>query len=76
MNERLGGSCHAPVAGFAQLGTDLLSLEGLAASVDGADVVRQTARGPAADAAGIGERLADSMLRAGADSILERVNKG
>jgi len=76
MNERLGGSCHAPVAGFAQLGPDLLSLEGLAASVDGADVVRQTARGPAADAAGIGERLADSMLRAGADSILERVNKG
>ncbi|MCB1747455.1 MAG: hydroxymethylbilane synthase [Gammaproteobacteria bacterium] len=74
MNARLGGSCHVPVAGHACLDGDRLSLDGLVAGVDGRDLIRQTATGPAAEAERIGRDLAESLLAAGAARILAQLN--
>ncbi len=74
MNATLGGSCEAPVAGHARLKHDEIELEGLIASVDGAEVLRQTASGPLTDAVHIGRRLGEALLASGADRILESFN--
>ncbi|MGE0485138.1 MAG: hydroxymethylbilane synthase [Gammaproteobacteria bacterium] len=73
MNARLGGSCHVPVAGHAVLHGAELTLDGLVAGVDGRDLIRQTATGPAAEAERIGRELADALLAAGADRILAQL---
>jgi hydroxymethylbilane synthase len=75
MNARLGGSCTLPVAGYAQIDGEHLRLRGLVAAVDGDDIVRQTASGPAANAEHIGDALAEALLAAGADRILRRLHE-
>ena len=74
MNARLGGSCTVPVAGHAVIDGDTLSLQGLVAAVDGAQLVRQTAHGPTDAAARIGDGLGSALLAAGADRILGRLH--
>lgn len=75
MNARLGGSCTVPVAGHAELSDGHVTLRGLVATVDGDDIVRQTASGPAADALSIGDALGQALLAAGADRILSRLHE-
>jgi len=72
LSAHLGSSCTLPVAGLARLVDDELILEGLVASVDGRDVVRQTARGPLARATELGNELGEHLLAAGAARILAR----
>ena len=74
MNARLGGSCTVPVAGHAVIEGGTLSLRGLVAAVDGAQVLRQTAAGPLDEAARIGDGLGAALLAAGADRILGRAH--
>ena len=73
MNARLGGDCTVPVAGHAWLIDDVLTLHGLVAGVDGADIVRQTASGPSAAAERIGDELGARLLAAGAADLLRRL---
>jgi hydroxymethylbilane synthase len=73
MNARLGGSCHVPVAGHASLRGGELTLDGLVAGVDGRDLIRQTATGPATEAERLGGELATALLAAGADRILAQL---
>ena len=68
-NRRLGGGCHAPVAGFALLSAGGIWLRGLAAATDGGRVVRGEARGGAAEAEALGARLAEDLLRRGAGGL-------
>lgn len=70
MNACLGGSCQVPIAGHAELTGDRLTMSGLVAAVDGSELVRQTASGPAAEAERIGAKLGQAMLDAGAERIL------
>ncbi len=70
MNARLGGSCEVPIAGHAELNAGQLTLTGLVAAVDGSEMVRQTASGPADEAERIGTELGQAMLDAGALRIL------
>ena len=70
MNARLGGNCTVPVAGHATIVDQVLTLRGLVAGVDGRDIVRQTANGPAADATRIGDELGARLLAAGAAQLL------
>jgi hydroxymethylbilane synthase len=72
LSARLGGSCTLPVAGLARFVEDELILEGLVASVDGREVVRQTARGSQARAIELGTELGEHLLAAGAARILAR----
>jgi hydroxymethylbilane synthase len=67
---RLEASCHSPVASFAVLDGDQLSLEALVAAANGSEILRLRRSGPASDAANIGTALADDLLAAGAARLL------
>jgi hydroxymethylbilane synthase len=66
----LGGSCHTPLGGYAQLREGRLVLEGLIASRDGSRVLRAQTQGAAADAELLGTELADKLRAEGAEEIL------
>ncbi|MEQ8207777.1 MAG: hydroxymethylbilane synthase [Woeseia sp.] len=67
---RLEASCHSPVASYAVLNGDELTLEALVARADGSEMLRQQSSGRAADAAALGTALADVLLANGAASLL------
>lgn len=73
---RLGGSCQSPIAAFAQLELGRLTLDGLVAEPDGSLLLRDSISGPAQDAAALGEQLAERVLAAGADALLQRLRSG
>ena len=70
MNARLGGACQVPVAGHAVFLGEHLRLTGLVGAPDGSTLVRRAIEGPRAEAATLGERLAQELLDAGARTIL------
>ncbi len=67
---RLEASCQSPVASFAVLDNDQLSLTGLVASADGGQILRESQSGSRADAEAIGLALADRLLELGAARLL------
>ena len=73
---RLGGSCQSPIAAYAELDADRITLRGLVAEPDGSRVLRDSATGDAKNPAAIGRQLADRMLAAGAGPLLERLRAG
>jgi hydroxymethylbilane synthase len=69
----LGGSCHTPLAAFAQWEEGRLWLRGLVASPNGRDVLRGETDGATDDvdqAQVLGAALADDFLRRGAHRII------
>lgn len=68
---RLEGSCQSPIAGYAELVGADIKVQGLIASPDGHTVFRDAVVGPAKDAAALGKALAERMLYAGADKLLQ-----
>lgn len=73
MNHRLEGGCQVPIAGFAELNGDQISMRGLVGEPDGTKSIRAEINGPAAEAISLGEKLADDLLSQGAGEILARV---
>jgi len=73
VSRRLGGSCQVPLAAFAQISGDTLSLRALVASPDGVRMVRTAHSGPVADAETLGEAAAQELLDAGAAAILQEL---
>ena len=70
---RLGGSCQSPIAAYAELAADRMTLRGLVAEPDGSRVLRESLSGSSEKPAALGEGLADLMLAAGAGALLERL---
>jgi hydroxymethylbilane synthase len=70
---RLGGSCQSPIAAYATLEQDRLTLDGLVAEPDGSRLLRDAVTGSAEDPQRLGEQLADRILAAGAGVLLERL---
>jgi hydroxymethylbilane synthase len=68
---RLMGSCQSPIAGFARIRNGELELRGIVGSPDGREVYRGTNSGPVADAEAIGTALAERLLSAGAQQLLD-----
>ena len=73
MNRRLQGGCQVPIAGFAELAGDQLTLRGLVGSVDGREVLMASQSGPQARAEALGQAVAEQLLAAGAAAILQAV---
>jgi len=66
----LGGGCAAPVAAFAQVGSDgHLEMTALVANPDGSGSVRVQGDGP--DAEALGAQLAEKAISQGAKTILD-----
>ncbi len=70
---RLEGGCQVPIAGFCTVDNNQLTLTGLVASVDGKEVVKKTATGPADQPELLGLKLAEELLAMGGKAILEEV---
>jgi hydroxymethylbilane synthase len=66
----LGGGCQVPIAAHATVSEGRLRLDGLVASLDGAQVIRDAIEGDAANADGVGEALAARMAERGAAALL------
>ncbi len=71
MNAELNGGCQAPVAGYAQIENDLLTLRGLVASTDGKIIYRAQHSGAPALAESIGLHVAQDLIAQGARQILD-----
>jgi hydroxymethylbilane synthase len=66
----LGASCQSPVATYANISGDSMTVTGLVAMPDGGTSIRDTVSGLAADAEKLGEQLARQLLDQGAAEIL------
>jgi hydroxymethylbilane synthase len=67
----LGGGCQLPIAAHAVLNDGELNLEGLVASRDGTEVLRDRISGLAADAEQLGIALGEKLISRGANSLLQ-----
>ena len=70
---RLQGGCQVPIAAHATLNGSDVTLEGLVASVDGKEVIRDSVRGTIADPESMGIQLAERLLARGGDKILQTI---
>jgi hydroxymethylbilane synthase len=68
--KRLGGGCHVPVGARATLTGNELKMVGVVADPDGSSLYRDEIAGPAEMAVNLGEKLAERLLRQGAEKIL------
>jgi hydroxymethylbilane synthase len=69
----LGGGCQVPIGAYATVSGGSIHILAIVAAPDGTQVIRANAEGAAADAAQIGARLADDLLKRGARHILDAV---
>jgi hydroxymethylbilane synthase len=70
---RLGGSCQSPIAAYAELEADRITMQGLVAEPDGSRLLKDTVSGRADNPAALGCQLAERILAAGAGPLLERL---
>jgi hydroxymethylbilane synthase len=71
---RLGADCNVPLAAYAEPSArGGLRLRALLAAGDGARILRAEVEGPPAEAARLGERAAESILRAGGEALLAQL---
>lgn len=71
----LEAGCQVPIGALAALRGEDVVLDGLIASLDGATVFRDTARGPRTEADAVGRRLAIALLERGGRAILEEIRR-
>ncbi len=70
MNRALHGSCHVPVAAFAELRDKTLALAGLVGSARDGHLLRARDEGSASDAETLGQRVAHGLLEQGAGALI------
>jgi hydroxymethylbilane synthase len=71
MNAKLNGGCQVPIAGFAQIENDEISMRGLVGNPDGSVIYRAKKRGHVSQAFAIGEAIAEDLIAQGASEILQ-----
>ena len=72
----LEASCQSPVATYAVVEGDALTLSALVAMPDGSESIRDSVGGDVRDAEALGERLAGRLLERGAAELLEAAGGG
>ncbi len=71
INNKLGGSCQVPIAGFAEIDQEnQLWLRGLVGDITGQRLLRATRRGSLVQAESLGTELAEELLAQGAAQLL------
>jgi hydroxymethylbilane synthase len=71
----LGGGCRAPIAALGRVHEGRLYLEGLIASLNGQQILKDSQEGAAGEAEDVGKRLARKMLKAGAREFIDEVRR-
>ena len=69
----LGGGCRVPIGALGRVCEGTLTLRASVCSPDGARVLRTTVAGPSAEAALLGARAADLLMKDGAAEIIDGV---
>lgn len=59
--QNLGGDCHTPIAAYADIDGETLTLRGLVVRPDGTGLTSATESGPMTDPVAIGNRLGDTL---------------
>ncbi len=70
MSRALAGSCTVPLGAYALRDGNTIKITGFVASVDGKQILRETASGSTTNAEAVGRALADKLISRGADKIL------
>ena len=70
VTERLQATCHSPLASYATIENNRLTLRSLAARTDGRDIIRDEIAGAPQDAETLGFELAERLLALGAAELL------
>lgn len=70
---RLEGGCQVPIAAYATIEGEELTITGLVAAVDGSRFIRKERTGLSSDARSMGTELADEVLDSGGREVLEEV---
>jgi hydroxymethylbilane synthase len=74
--EALGGGCQTPIGALATPAGDAgLDLLAVVVALDGSRAIRGSAHGVRHDARGLGRRVGEQLIAAGADEILEEVRR-
>ena len=73
LSRKLYGGCHLPLAGYAQISGETLSMTALVGCPDGSRIVQDAISGAAVDARKLGYELAEKLLLQGAEEILTEV---
>lgn len=74
--KRLGGGCHVPIGARAKMDGEQLKIIGVVASPNGSALCRGEITGHVTDASDLGRRLAEQLLRDGADKLLALTGSG
>ena len=74
LSKRVNGGCHAPIAAYATLDEDKLSMSALVGRLDGTKIIRVSSEGVAAEAKTIGDALGTQLLNKGAAEILAELD--
>jgi hydroxymethylbilane synthase len=72
MNLELNGGCQLPIAGYATLQAEQLTIRGLVGDLENRTLIKAQASGNAEDAAAIGAQLAHKLLARGAHALLQK----
>lgn len=73
MLSRLEGGCQVPIGGYATLSGQEITLEGLVASLDGKEIIREKQSANTSKARELGISVAETLLEKGAEQILKSV---
>ena len=66
----MGGGCTVPVAAYAVIENDFIAMTAVAATADGATVIKKSETLPVSDPEGAGVKMASTLLSMGAREIL------
>jgi hydroxymethylbilane synthase len=72
---KLQGGCSIPVFGLATIDGNQITIHGGIVSLDGQQIIRKTMTGTLENVEKIGTQLAEDVLLAGGDEILETIKK-
>ncbi|MFC1884594.1 hydroxymethylbilane synthase [Thermodesulfobacteriota bacterium] len=71
--KKLEGGCQVPIAAFARMKGEILTLKGLVSELDGSRVVKDEMSGKSQNAEEIGLSLAEKLIDSGAGEILDKI---
>jgi len=70
---RMHGGCRIPFGAYGFIDNNILTLEGLISNLDGTQIIKRKVRGKSEEAELVGIKLAEGILNAGGEEILEEL---